>query len=83
MEFARDLDVIADISEKFRDEYYASLKQTQTNEKQVQYRTDLLFLEMTVNDDHMPSPLRKGNFDLLLLQIYIFLVFSLCKYMPS
>ena len=50
-EWIRDLDVIAGIKFKY--------------EPGQPYRTNLLFLE-NQNDENIPSPLRKGNFDLLL-----------------
>lgn len=64
-EFARDLDSIADISNTFIQDYFES-KENKVNDKEA-YRTNLLFLDAIVEDDYRPSPLRKGNFDLLML----------------
>ncbi|KAL3921365.1 MAG: hypothetical protein SGILL_002784 [Bacillariaceae sp.] len=61
-EFVNDLDVIAETSltvlEKYRE------KQSTDNKLE---RIHQYFLEISVHEDYVPSPLRKGNFDLLLL----------------
>jgi hypothetical protein len=64
-EFARDLDSIADISKSFIHDYFESQNNKETNQEG--YRTNLMFLDNIVDDDYLPSPLRKGNFDLLML----------------
>jgi hypothetical protein len=58
-EFVNDLDVIAEQSLTAMDRYRNS-----NNEKLE--RIHQYFLEMSVHEDYKPSPLRKGNFDLLL-----------------
>jgi hypothetical protein len=58
-EFVNDLDVIAEQSLTVMDKY-----RTDSNEKLE--RIHQYFLEMSVHEDYKPSPLRKGNFDLLL-----------------
>jgi hypothetical protein len=56
-EFVHDLDVIAE----------SSLTAMETvPEKRRLERIHQYFLEMSVHEDYVPSPLRKGNFDLLL-----------------
>jgi hypothetical protein len=66
-EFVRDLDVIADMSGNMMNSYYERMKEQKgDDEGQVDFEhTNLLFLEMSVDSDYAPSPLRKGNFDLL------------------
>jgi hypothetical protein len=64
-EFARDLDSIAGISSSFIHDYFESQNNKENNQEG--YRTNLLFLDNIVDDDYLPSPLRKGNFDLLML----------------
>lgn len=64
-DFARDLDSIADISSTFIHDYFESQNNKKNNQEG--YRTNLLFLDNIVDDDYLPSPLRKGNFDLLML----------------
>ncbi|KAG7349406.1 hypothetical protein IV203_012003 [Nitzschia inconspicua] len=61
-EFVKDLDVIAESSLTVMDQYRQSANSgTRKLERIHQY-----FLETSVHEDYMPSPLRKGNFDLLL-----------------
>lgn len=62
-EFARELDVLADISSDGVE--YENLKQEQPGKRQ--YKTPLFFLDNPFDDGVPPSPLRTGNFDLLLL----------------
>jgi hypothetical protein len=80
-EFTRDLDVIAAMGGHTLDSYWESLKEKRNQisdsnddeaggSTQVKLRREnLFFLELNVNDDsdYAPSPLRKGNFDLLVL----------------
>jgi hypothetical protein len=80
-EFTRDLDVIAAMGGHTLDSYWESLTnrrdQIADNNDDVAggnaqiklRRENLFFLELNVNDDsdYAPSPLRKGNFDLLVL----------------
>jgi len=63
-EFARDLDRIIDISYSFIEQYSEFKEKREGNE---QYRTNLLFLYLPLDGEPLPSPLRKGNFDLLML----------------
>ncbi|KAL3931433.1 MAG: hypothetical protein SGBAC_011312 [Bacillariaceae sp.] len=65
-EFARDLDRIIDISSSFIDDYDEFKTNGQGNDH---YRTNLLFLYLPMEEEAEPSPLRKGNFDLLMLFI--------------
>jgi hypothetical protein len=60
-EFVKDLDVIADISGAMMQRYLDSSGAAGGMEK-----PNLLFLESSVHSDYLPSPLRKGNFDLLM-----------------
>jgi hypothetical protein len=69
-EFVKDLDVIADMSGQMLESYWEKVKMQKNSDEQVQVdRTNLLFLEFSPDrdSDYMPSPLRKGNFDLLTL----------------
>jgi hypothetical protein len=69
-EFVKDLDVIADMSGQMLESYWEKLKTQRNSDEQLQVdRTNLLFLEFSPDSDsdYMPSPLRKGNFDLLTL----------------
>eukprot|EP00980_Cylindrotheca_fusiformis_P027505 scaffold20791_cov137-Cylindrotheca_fusiformis.AAC.4 len=66
-EFARDLDSIIDISKSFIHDYFEHKGKKETDQEG--YRTNLLFLDAIVDDDYLPSPLRKGNFDLLILLV--------------
>ena len=61
-EFAHDLDVIAEMSGTMMQRYLDGSSGT-TGEME---RPNLMFLENSVHEDYLPSPLRKGNFDLLL-----------------
>jgi hypothetical protein len=58
-EFVNDLDVIAEQSLTAMDKYRGSSNQKLD-------RIHQYFLEMSIHEDYKPSPLRKGNFDLLL-----------------
>lgn len=60
LEFVHDLDVIAEISGSTMQRYFDS------REKGEIEKLNLMFLENRVNEDYAPSPLRKGNFDLLM-----------------
>jgi hypothetical protein len=67
-EFVRDLDVIADLGGQTMETYWESLKQK--NEKQEggdfnAKTANLIFMESFDMEEYVPSPLRKGNFDLL------------------
>ena len=65
-EFARDLDRIIDISCSYLQQY-SEFKEKAPNNNDA-YRTNLFFLYMQPADgEGDPSPLRKGNFDLLML----------------
>ncbi len=57
-EFVNDLDVIAEMSSAMMQRYYDSRGEME--------QPNLLFLESSVYNDYAPSPLRKGNFDLLM-----------------
>ena len=59
-EFVNDLDVIAEMSGTMMQRYFDS------NERGEMEKPNLLFLESSVHNDYAPSPLRKGNFDLLM-----------------
>jgi hypothetical protein len=64
-EFVRDLGVIAAMGGHTLESHWESLKEN----REIQ-RENLFFLEMSLNVgdmDYAPSPLRKGNFDLLVL----------------
>ena len=76
-EFVRDLDVIADLGGQTMSAYWESLKQQSTegdggDDSKEQTGGDfnaktanLLFMESFDLEEYIPSPLRKGNFDLL------------------
>jgi hypothetical protein len=69
-EFVRDLQVISEMGGKTLEWYWESLKQKHDDDTKVTIqRENLLFLELSAdaNSDLAPSPLRKGNFDLLVL----------------
>ena len=55
-EFAVDLDAIMEMSETMTERYRDGKLE----------KPNLFFLESSVHEDYTPSPLRKGNFDLLL-----------------
>ena len=55
-EFATDLDAIIEMSETMTNRYSDGKLE----------KPNLFFLESSVHEDYTPSPLRKGNFDLLL-----------------
>jgi len=71
-EFVRDLEVISQMSNRTLESYWEKLKQQTESDYEDSdipiafERENLLFLELNVGD-HAPSPLRKGNFDLLML----------------
>lgn len=69
LEFAKDLDVIADMSGSMLQNYFDKVKTQMDGDQQVGVeRPNLLFLEIPVDNNlPKPSPLRKGNFDLLTL----------------
>ena len=72
IEFVKDLQVIANMGGSVLQSYWDNLKATaENNETDVPLfqRENLLFLELSPDErsDHGPSPLRKGNFDLLTL----------------
>jgi hypothetical protein len=65
-EFVHDLDVIAEASLDAMDNYYKKATKNGGNGVVVGLdRINQYFLEMSVHEDYVPSPLRKGNFDLL------------------
>lgn len=70
-EFERDLGVIASMGGNTLDSYWEAIKeQRDRSEEDINFpRGNLLFLEFSpdYDDDYAPSPLRKGNFDLLCL----------------
>jgi hypothetical protein len=69
-EFVNDLDVIAETSLQTMDLYWTSINNQQQQQQELPVglpRPNLLFLEMSIDEDYTPSPLRKGNFDLLTL----------------
>lgn len=66
-EFVHDLDVIAETSMQTMETYWKAVKVEQNGQPLRLPRTNQLFLEMSVDEDYAPSPLRKGNFDLLTL----------------
>ena len=76
-EFANDLLVIEQMGQSTMDAYWDAIKQQQQQQQQqtnentaiMTHRPNLLFLEYdpNFNSDVAPSPLRKGNFDLLYL----------------
>ena len=73
-EFVRDLQVIADMGGHALESYWDSLRQMrEIGDKETEtgtvQRENLLFLEFNADSDSdlAPSPLRKGNFDLLVL----------------
>ena len=76
-EFLRDLDVVATMGGNTLDEYLESVRNQRDDDDRTDdkvsgvriERQNLLFLEWDPNDiaDYAPSPLRKGNFDLLTL----------------
>jgi hypothetical protein len=63
-EFANDLDVIAESSLTAMGKYRQN-NNGNNNNNQLE-RIHPYFLELSVHEDYLPSPLRKGNFDLLL-----------------
>jgi hypothetical protein len=70
-EFVKDLHVIADMGGQTLESYWRRLKQQKDGDEGAQVeRSNMLFLEASAdpdNYDYAPSPLRKGNFDLLVL----------------
>jgi hypothetical protein len=73
-EFAKDLDVIADMSENMLETYFEGMKWDADAAERVDVgQANLLFLQLGVGpdlqtgSDYKPSPLRSGNFDLLIL----------------
>jgi hypothetical protein len=77
-EFANDLSVIASMGQQTLDTYWRAVKEEEKsgdayNPNMKVLRTSLAFLDFTSGDagddenDYAPSPLRKGNFDLLVL----------------
>ena len=68
-EFANDLLVIEQMGQSTMDAYWDNVKQQQKQQQQSTHRPNLLFLDYdpNFNSDMAPSPLRKGNFDLLCL----------------
>lgn len=69
-EFVRDLDVIAAMGGRTLESYWKSIKKLKESDGQQgtkMERENLMFLEFNVDNDYAPSPLRKGNFDLLAL----------------
>lgn len=70
-EFVRDLQVIAEMGANTLEWYWENLRQKQgDNEASVTFqRENLMYLELNVDErsDLAPSPLRRGNFDLLVL----------------
>jgi hypothetical protein len=66
-EFVNDLDVIAESSLSTMQKYRTKVQQQLDSSPESKLeRINLYFLEMSVHEDYVPSPLRKGNFDLLL-----------------
>lgn len=55
-EFVVDLDAVAEISETTMERFKEGKLE----------KPNLMFLDCSVHEDYLPSPLRKGNFDLLL-----------------
>ena len=71
-EFVKDLDVISQMTNFTLESYKEALKNKKKDEdgRWVIERPNLMFLEMgATHADFAPSPLRKGNFDLLMLLI--------------
>jgi hypothetical protein len=69
-EFVKDLQVISEMGGKTLEWYWESLKQKHDDDTKVTIqRENLFFLELNAdsNSNLGPSPLRKGNFDLLIL----------------
>jgi hypothetical protein len=72
-EFVKDLDVIADMGGITLENYWERLKQQRNNNNgktmMDSSQMNLLFLEFPIDEDSglLPSPTRKGNFDLLVL----------------
>lgn len=66
-EFVNDLDAIAEFSLTVMETYYRQQRQSNNNNNNDKLeRMPRYFLERNDYEDYMPSPLRKGNFDLLL-----------------
>ena len=67
-EFVNDLDVIAELSSTMMQRYFDSHGNGggDGGGARVMEPPNLLFLETSVDSDFTPSPLRKGNFDLLM-----------------
>jgi hypothetical protein len=63
-EFVNDLDVIAESSLQAMENYYKKATTPTTGPVGLD-RINQYFLEMSIHEDYVPSPLRKGNFDLL------------------
>jgi hypothetical protein len=71
-EFSKDLEVISTMGAYTLESYWNGIRQQKSEMDPLRQATgspNLLFLENNANEDsdYAPSPLRKGNFDLLLL----------------
>ena len=69
-EFVKDLSVIEDLGGQTIASYWEKLKATKYDDEGIPVeRPSMLFLDYTADmqSDYAPSPLRKGNFDLLML----------------
>jgi hypothetical protein len=75
-EFVKDLDVISQMGDNFLDSYWDAVQEMKecddedaTGELKME-KENLMFLELSANGGGLaPSPLRKGNFDLLTLLV--------------
>lgn len=70
-EFAKDLPILSNIGEQTMQSYWQGIRDMAAEGRpdplRSAYAGSLLFLELDQDGDYIPSPLRKGNFDLLLL----------------
>lgn len=66
-EWVRDLEVIANLGGQVMESYWDSIRNAGSVDPTIERQFSLLFLEWDPNEDSdfAPSPLRKGNFDLL------------------